>query len=446
MRAFDMIPFAKSARAPARVIVTILTFLAPAAEGWSAEETQAPVGPDVTVFSLSDVGNYGSSGGIRGYSLGTRSCNRGDAPLNWCDQGFGCAPGATSADHPVIAQNLYRLKEGRFEQIGMSWLKHGFVSTNSTTSGCAGAHGESCQSPPAGGNQLGVGCTDPYGSGLNGSRPLGMRSEVNAATGEFPFPYTAQGSSGPFEQRIKVLETDVDDALNPGARFWVEGQYIAPDDAMSGNGFNNASYREVTVDDPPTYGLAFAGSTIEGKPAIDVWKLLDPNVAREDVDFNFGAPPIERFQVARNVYAGAAPGTWHYEYSIRNHNSDRSARAFQIDFPDGTSFTNVGFKDLEHHSGEPYATDDWTISVDDPTSTVSWSTLAYSAGTENANALRWATLFNFWFDADYPPGGELHTLGLFKPAVPAEMSFVFSDIFFDGFQTGDTDRWSSTVP
>src|SRR6185295_15286687 len=131
-----------------------------------SSQAGAAVGPDVTVFAFTDIGNFVSANGFAAYSVGTRSCNRGDTPLNWCDQASGCAPGATTKDHPVIAQNLYRLKNGRFDQIGMSWLKHGFTSTNSTTSGCAGATGQSCSSPPAGGNQLGVGCTDPYNSGL----------------------------------------------------------------------------------------------------------------------------------------------------------------------------------------------------------------------------------------------------------------------------------------
>ena len=44
------------------------------------------------------------------------------------------------------------------------------------------------------GSALGVGCSDPYGSGLNGSQNgLGPRYEVNPHTGVFPYPYTSPG-------------------------------------------------------------------------------------------------------------------------------------------------------------------------------------------------------------------------------------------------------------
>ncbi|MCB1642565.1 MAG: hypothetical protein KDI37_12600, partial [Xanthomonadales bacterium] len=59
----------------------------------AAEEGAAVVGgstgPDVTVFTLSDTSNFGVSNGMRGYSIGTRSCNIGTAPLNWCDNAGG---------------------------------------------------------------------------------------------------------------------------------------------------------------------------------------------------------------------------------------------------------------------------------------------------------------------------------------------------------------------
>ena len=45
----------------------------------------------------------------------------------------------------------------------------------------------------------------------------------------------------------------------------------------------------------------------------------------------------------------------------------------------------------------------------------------------NGNALRFATLYNFWFDANQPPAATTATLGLFKPGIagaPASVSIA----------------------
>ncbi len=394
-------------------------------------------GPDVTVFNLPGAFNWGSSGGVRGYSIGTTSCNVGDAPLNWCDNGGGCGSGTTDEDHPAIAQNLYRLKDGRFEQIGMSWLKHGFVSLNTSSAGCGDG---SCDPPPLGGNQLGVGCTDPYGSSKNGGRPLGRRSEVNAATGEFPFPYGTGGTeSEPGDQRVKVLESELDPALNAGAKYYLEGQYVAPDDAAAGNGLNNASYREVTVA-AGTFNLSVTGSTVREQSAIEVWPVLDSTV--EVVNVDTASTPVERFHVARKV-TNPAPGTWHYEYAVHNLNSDQSARSFTVAFPSTATISNAGFRDVDHHSNEPYATTDWMPNT--TANAVAWATDTFAVNP-NANALRWGTMFSFWFDANAGPGGLSHTLGLFKAGGDLTVEFAGVEVFDDGFETGDTSAWTLVVP
>ena len=164
----------------------------------------------------------------------------------WCNSGTSYC---NSAQHPVIAQNLYRLKAGRFEQIGMSWLKHGFLSTNSPNAACNPA--QPCAGAPHGGDQLGLGCTDTYGAGLNGTRPLGMRSEVDPTPATFPYPYTSVGTAAAPDQRVRVLDTDLDPALNSGAVYWAEAQYVTEDEAAANNGLNNASYRRVTVGAAP---------------------------------------------------------------------------------------------------------------------------------------------------------------------------------------------------
>jgi hypothetical protein len=403
----------------------------------AALPAQTPTtGPDVTVIELTDMENYGSAGGYRGYSVGTDSCNVGNQPVNWCDEGS-CGP-LNSSQHPVIAQGLYRLKSGRFEQIGMSWLKHGFLSLNSTNSTCQTGH-PSCTTPPLGGSQLGVGCTDTYQASLNGSTPMGRRSEVNASNGVFPFPYSQVFPGDVVQQHIKVLETDLAAASNPGALYWIEGQYIADNDAAAGNGFNNASYRKVTVQATSPFELSFSGATIREKTALRAWQVQDPAVELLNVDIP-GAI-VERFEVARRV-TNPSSGVWHFEYAIRNMNSDRSGQFFAIDFPDGTTFTNDGFKDIEHHSGEPYSTADWSVAIDDPNSVISWQSENVATNV-NANALRWATLFNFWFDAD-SPASKTHRLAFFKPGSPAFVDFTFPDIFADGFEFGNTAQWSNT--
>lgn len=400
------------------------------------------IGPDVTVFVVSGTTNYGSSGGIRGYSVGTTSCNIGDKPLNWCDNSGGCGAGTTSADHPVIAQNIYRLKDGRLDQIGASWLKHGFTSLNQSASGCGNG---SCAPPPLGGNQLGVGCTDPYGSGLNGSRPLGRKSEVNASTGAFPMPPGGGGSTASvWNQRAAVAESDLAAASNPGARYFIEAQYIAPDDAASGNGLNNASYREVTVE-TGTFNLQLLSSTVREKSAIEVWPVLDATVELANVDVP-ASVPLERFHVARKVTEVTPGAVWHYEYAVHNMNSDRAADRLDIQFFGNTTFTNVGFHDVNAHSNEPYDATDWVSAT--TADTLSWEAPSF-VPAENANAIRWATTYNFWFDADRPPSSlAVHTLRLFETGAPAEVEFLAgtSLLFADGFETGDTSGWESTKP
>ena len=55
-------------------------------------------------------------------------------------------------------------------------------------------------------------------------------------------------------------------------------------------------------------------------------------------------------------------------------------------------------------------------------------------------------MFNFWFDADQPPTGDVvHTLDLFKPGTPASLQFLIVDeLFKDGFEPGNTSDWNGT--
>jgi hypothetical protein len=350
----------------------------------------AQSGPDVIVGAISGPGNFGSSGGIYAYSLGTDSCNIGTVWLNWF---------AGTNQHPVIGQNIYRLKNGRFEQIGMSWLKHGFfaLSLNLCFNDCQATDG----------THLGVHCSDPYDSGLNGSQGNGPRNEVNAATGYFPYPIA--GSYPPaaptIGRRIQCAAADVNPALNAGALYFGEGQYVSPDDAAAGNQNNNASYRPMQFA-AGSFNGSFTGPTVQQQPAIMAWQANDASVVNTFVDVPFDG----RFIIAKKV-TDLGGGNHHFEFAIHNLNSDRSGRGFTVTFPAGTTITNAGFKDISYHSGEPYSGTDWGITINGPT--INWSTETF-AQNPNANALRWGTLYNFWFNAT--ASAEItKQIQLFKP-------------------------------
>ena len=346
------------------------------------------VGPDVAVCVLPTVMRWGTLNGYTAYSVGTSSVNFGDTNLAWVDG---------SPNHPVIGQNLFRLKDGRFEQIGQSWLKHGFCALQQTNA-C-----DTCQAQMGCLSFLKPGCRDPYSADLNGGQGgLGPKSEVNASTGVFPWPYSTDGVTGNvLYKRIQVLNTDLDPALNAGALYFVEGQYVAADDAAFGNQFNNASYRRVTVGPAPNFNLTVTGDTQVTIPALVAWQANDPAVVvAEHIVPNDGKYMLG-YKVADN-----GNGTWHYEYALYNMNSHRSAASFAIPLPAGVNISNVGFHDVDYHSGDgeaigiDYDDTDWSVTTDD--GFIQWATQTY-AENANANALRWGTVYNFRFDADVPP-------------------------------------------
>ncbi len=403
-----------------------------------------PVGPDLTAFSLQALDSYGSGfpasapNGIAAFAVGTTACNIGDTPVSWYDGGS-CMFEARRNRHPIITSGMHRLANGRFEQIGMSWVAHGFFAVNQNACG-------QCEDPipgdPDAGYFLGVNCSNPHSAQLNGAQTLlGPRSQINAFSGQFPFPPSLPPAQGTrIERRLQVHHEDLDPNVYPNALFFVEGAFVAADDAASGNGQNNFSYRKINmiVPDPDTtnpscplhhpqspvpnivyYCAIPAAPTQRDQPAIRAWKDSDPSVTETDIPTPEDAASANTGLMI--LAAKAAPlgnGFFRYEYALENVNSDRSVRSFQVPISRGVTIENVGFHDVSYHSGnaaiENYDGQDWTPTI--ASNSVRWETLPFDAAP-NANALRWGTLYNFRFDANSAPISASVTIGLFKPAV-----------------------------
>jgi hypothetical protein len=383
----------------------------------NAAAPRSVVGPDVIVSTIgSSFDEYGAVGNIGAYAFTTVSCNVGDADAIWINEG------SQPNRHPVIGMELYRYKvvsgAGRFEQIGMSWLKHGFCAADAPS--CTSINPNGIASPtyvPDGScDWLGLFATDTYSAGLNGSQSnLGPRSEIQPWTGAYPYPYVNNGcgSSTTICKRLQVDQDDLSPVFNTGATYWGESVYITTDEPQSYIRHNNYSYRQVTVGafSGGQYNLSFTGSTVPLLPALQRWASSESGVTIVNAD----VPGDGRFVLGYKV-TDLGGGQYHYEYALLNMNSDRCAQAFEVPLPVGVAISNIGFHDIDHHSGEPYSTADWTPTTT-PGTSQKWETQSYGANP-NANALRWSTTFNYRFDSNAVPTPGNITLTLFKPGTP----------------------------
>ena len=338
------------------------------------------IGPDIVVGDLQQTAYFGEQGGMLAYSVGTVSCNWGDTGVEWV---------AGNNQHPVIGQNLYRLKDGKFDQLGMSWLKHGYIALAQDYC-CA------CQNPGTGAI-LGVGCSDPYGAQTNGSQGgLGPRWEVDPFSGDFPYPFTTAGQGGDtLYKRIQVPVPDMDPANNAGARYFVEAQYVHPDEAEFDNQFNNVSFREVSVSPGNTWTLSFVGPTQITEPAVMAWAEAQADVHIEVRDF------LEKGRVfLASGTQDNGDGTWRYDYAVYNMNHSVGLGGLRIPVDASAAVSDDSFHGVPHHSGDPQESTPWPFSRD--ASSVEWRTDPIDLN-QNANLVTWGTLYSFSFVSDRAP-------------------------------------------
>ncbi len=375
----------------AAIAVTVL-FTTMFASKSDAGGAQGMRGPDVVTWYAGgggglDMNLYGQQDGVNAFAFGTTSCNFGDMVADWY----------TGTNRiPVIAQTCYRIKNGRFEQIGTAWLKYSFCAISEP--GCGSCQATNCST-------LGIGCADTYWAGLNADA-IAPRSAINAFTGYYDYPFFISPSGdNSMMGKLQLDEVDIDPALNEDAMYFIEGQYVSPDDAEWGNQDNNASYRMINF--ISTDDAWPVSSTQVTQPAINAWKFFDDEVDLQPVR----VPDEGLLHFGVRVFDNE-DGTWRYEYAIHNLNSDRSVNSFTVPLGDCVSVSDIGFNDIDYHSGEVIDSTDWSVSTTG--SEITWSTDTYDTN-EWANAIRWGSTYSFWFTADHGPEDSPLDLGLFKP-------------------------------
>jgi hypothetical protein len=377
-------------------------------------------GPDVIVGDLPDMAQFGSFGTQVGLGIATTSCNNGQVDLDWF--------ALPNTDHPVIPQNFYRMSGGatnneRFEQIGQSWLKHAFVALTQDACGF-GCNG-------VGGQHLGSGCSDPYSAGLNADQTgIGSRAWVDPFTGVFPSTANNHNSHSHdgVSHRVRVEVNDLNTTLNQGATYFAEGQYVTPHEYAwcqthpgECNMYNNVSYRQFTVSGTTSFTFTQAGNTVRTQPAIMAWAGVNGATVNQIEP----VPGHDGIWFIGYKVTGPNAGVWHYEYALYNENLDRAIQSFSVPLGPGVNVTNIGFHAPPQEPGWPndgtqnnqgYSSVPWSNNYQPGDTSITWTQTF--AQNQNANAIRWGTLYNFRFDADQAPNPTNATVGFFKTGSP----------------------------
>src|SRR5438132_11371152 len=223
---------------------------------------------------------------------------------------------------------------------------------------------------------------------------------------------------------------DLNTSLNAREKYFAEANYIVPDEGIwcqahptECNMYNNASYRQYSVigiNQP--FSFQSVGATVREQPAIMAWTgatVSDPIQP---------APGTDGIWFTGYKVTNPSPGVCHYEYALYNQNLDRAIQSFSVPVGAGVNVTNIGFHAPPQEPGwandgtfnnQGYSSVPWA--VDQSGGAITWTCETF-AQNQNANAIRYATLYNFRFDADQPPQKTDGTVDYFKTGSPTTVA------------------------
>ena len=355
--------------------------------------------------------------------------NLSAADVPWYTKFTGPFPPHNNDQHPYLIWNLYRISDGRLEQVGVSGMKHAFLTINvSCTINCGNGG-----IPQADGHILWPGCEDVYGVGNNDSPgDLGPRGGINPRTGLFEstgsfFDQDGNGvqdnsSSAPGENRMRVW---VEDLQTPDAQYLFESWYVIRDDV---NIYNGMGYHPLTPNNTSgnnwQYGL---GPFAQGR-ALDEWVAPGGTPASGAMNVLFDQDEIGHLQILARAEE-VTEGRWRYTYVVKNYDVDHGIESFAINA--NTTVDNWHFHDPDQDDTNEWLNED------------SGTQLIFSAPIVDdsvVNPLTWGQAYTFGFESDAPPIASTVDIAFGPTARPASVTLdllapdVVDAIFLDGFE------------
>ncbi len=352
-------------------------------------------GPDLICSEMNSAATFGFADGKISYAFATTLCNIGDEPVSYSSM---------SNQHPLISQSLYKLNDGRLSQIGVGFVRHTNVplAGNMCNLGCT----------PAGFDALGAGCSDTSSAVINGLQvDMGPRSEVDAQSGFYPFPFTSINQAG--DAIYKRLQVEVADISDPSALYFVETQIISSDETTPETRNNNASYRQV-IFSPGSSSATLVGPTFAQQAAIFAWRdhgmgigTPDNGVVIVEAHINGGL-----YHVASRVES-LSPDSYQTTYLIHNQNASSTMDSLSINTD--SNAPNAGFSGIVYHDDLDGLIDsqDWITNQDPCDAQITWSAIP-NDDDSLVNRVRWGTSYQFGVITETQPiigAGNSITIG-----------------------------------
>lgn len=364
----------------------VLQGLAPCDEVFTADR-------DVALIALGLISQVAREpGGRVAITYAAQLRNVGTSTIEW---GRSIEPDGLPADvfeHPFLALRVYRILNGRIEQVGRSDVKHAFFSTNT---GC----------PCFGAQYIYEGCEDTYGAGTNANQLyLAPPEEVTASTGQWTrvgshfdgVPaddfrnHTGAVDHDAFEHRLLVDDAD----LQTGGTYFTEAWYLIRDDVELFNSMGHIPFVPTLVG--PTWTFQLTAPMENGSVLDEFVDPLSPPPGAANVRVDTGEG---RLQLAVQT-TDLGGGLFHYEYALMNFDFDRQIRSFRVPLSQSVAVSNASFADADGT-----AVNDWSIAT--TPQAITWTAPA-------GNELDWATLYSFGFDADAAPVDTSTVLGVLE--------------------------------
>ena len=327
--------------------------------------------------------------------------NVGEADVPWIKP-FGqieLYPHEPRDQHPFLVWNLYRLYEGRLEQLAASGLKHAFFTVNSRCE-------LNCSVDWQGDYILWPGCQDVYSESTNDlNHRQGPRDELiphlglwdscgsffdPECTGEF------RQSAADWQHRLMVDPAELE---RDGARYFLDAWYLIQFDIDI---WNSMAYREINPQAVDDGGWVFEPGEFQQGSPLREWvpeNSLSLTTGHQLIVVESDTPdapyprnmPLGHLRVLAQVDE-LDDGRYRYRYAVMNFDLSRGLHGFEIPLPAEALLTEVwmgGPADVLEQTW-PHERSDEGVRFRAP----------------HGQSLPWFTLYNFEIMTDQPPAPD----------------------------------------